>query len=86
MTIQTTEEGYDYTFFDKNYLELDGGIYDDPDISISEAVDEILQEEGFSLKDAEVIDYEALEMKTEHAEKGVYRTGADGAELSEIYF
>ena len=26
--------GYDYTFFDKNYLELDGGIYDDPDISI----------------------------------------------------
>lgn len=50
--------GYDYTFFDKNYLELDGGIYDDPDISISEAVDEILQEEGFSLKDAEVTDYE----------------------------
>ena len=48
--------GYDYTFFDKNYLELDGGIYDDPDISISEAVDEILQEEGFSLKDAEVTD------------------------------
>ena len=39
--------GYDYTFFDKNYLELDGGIYDDPDISISEAVDEILQEEGW---------------------------------------
>lgn len=69
LTIQTTEEGYDYTFFDKNYLELDGGIYDDPDISISEAVDEILQEEGFSIKDAEVTDYEALEMKTEHAEK-----------------
>ena len=69
LTIQTTEEGYDYTFFDKDYLELDGGIYDDPDTSISEAVDEILQEEGFSIKDAEVTDYEALEMKTEHAEK-----------------
>ena len=69
LMIQTAEEGYDYTFFDKNYLELDGGIYDDPDISITEAIDEILQEEGFSTDDAEVTDYEALELKTEHAEK-----------------
>ena len=58
--------GFDYTFFDKNYLELDGGIYDDPDISISEAVDEILQEEGFSLKDAEVTDYEASKNFIKH--------------------
>ena len=36
-TIQTVEDGYDYTFYDKDYLELDGGVYDNPDISISEA-------------------------------------------------
>ena len=35
--IQKSEDGYDYTFYDKDYLELDGGVYDNPDISISEA-------------------------------------------------
>ena len=40
-TIQTVEDGYDYTFYDKDYLELDGGVYDNPDISISEAMENI---------------------------------------------
>ncbi len=31
-TIQTAEDGYDYTFYDKDYLELDGGVYDNPNI------------------------------------------------------
>ena len=42
-TIQTVEDGYDYTFYDKDYLELDGGVYDNPDISISEAMENILE-------------------------------------------
>lgn len=67
-TIQTVEDGYDYTFYDKDYQEKDGGAYDDPSISISEAVKEILQEEGLSQSDARVVDYEELELKTEHAE------------------
>lgn len=68
-TIQTVEDGYDYTFYDKNYLELDGGVYDDPTISISEAMENILEEEGLSVEDAKVMNYESLEVKTEHAEK-----------------
>lgn len=48
-TIQTVEDGYDYTFYDENYLELDGGVYDDPVISITEAMENILEEEGFSM-------------------------------------
>lgn len=32
--IQRTEEGYDYTFYALNYDEIDGGAYDNPDISI----------------------------------------------------
>lgn len=68
-TIQTVEDGYDYTFYDKDYLELDGGVYDDPTISISEAMENILEEEGLSIEDAKVMNYESLEVKTEHAEK-----------------
>ncbi len=68
-TIQTVEDGYDYTFYDKDYLELDGGVYDDPTISITEAMENILEEEGLSIEDASVMDYEALELQTEHAEE-----------------
>lgn len=39
--IQETSEGYDYTIYDMNYLELDGGVYDNPDITIREALSEI---------------------------------------------
>lgn len=67
--IQTAEDGYDYTFYDKDYLELDGGVYDDPTISILEAMENILEEEGLSIEDAKVMDYEALEVQTEYAEK-----------------
>lgn len=67
--IQTAEDGYDYTFYDKDYLELDGGVYDDPTISISEAMENILEEEGLSVEDARVMNYESLEVQTEHAEK-----------------
>ena len=41
-TIQTVEDGYDYTFYDKDYLELDGGVYDNPDITIRRAMDMVI--------------------------------------------
>ena len=68
-TIQTAEDGYDYTFYDKDYLELDGGVYDNPDISISEAMENILEEEGLLLEDANVMDYEELYAEIEYAEE-----------------
>ncbi len=39
--IQETDEGYDYTIYDMNYRELDGGVYDNPDITIREVLYEI---------------------------------------------
>lgn len=68
-TIQTVEDGYDYTFYDKDYLELDGGVYDNPDISISEVMENILEEEGLPLEDANVMDYEELYAEIEYAEE-----------------
>jgi hypothetical protein len=68
-TIQTVEDGYDYTFYDKDYLELDGGVYDDPTISITEAMENILEEEGLSIEDASVMDYEEMYAEIEYAEE-----------------
>ena len=32
--IQECDGGYDYSIMDKNYREIDGGVYDDPDADI----------------------------------------------------
>ena len=40
--IQTSETGYDYTLYDPDYKELDGGRLDNPDLSLAEAGKEIL--------------------------------------------
>lgn len=40
--IQDATEGYDYTIYGLDMKELDGGVYDDSDISIYESLDEIV--------------------------------------------
>lgn len=40
--IQDATEGYDYTIYGLDMKEIDGGVYDAPDISIYEALDEIV--------------------------------------------
>ena len=64
-SIQTTEEGYDYTFYDQSFHETDGGVYDDLEISIQRAATELLAEEGFLFEECSRVDYEELEENTE---------------------
>lgn len=40
--IQDATEGYDYTIYGLDMKEIDGGVYDDSDIAIYEALDEIV--------------------------------------------
>lgn len=40
--VQTSEDGYDYTLYDRQFQEIDGGQLDNPDLSIEAARDEIL--------------------------------------------
>lgn len=68
-SIQTVSEGYDYTFYDNHFRELDGGIYDNPDISLQEAMKDILEDEGMSLSDCKVMDIEELQEKVNEAER-----------------
>lgn len=81
ISIQEASEGYDYTIYDMDYRELDGGVYDNPDITIWKALDEIVKDlkepthrselEGSIRTDDEQIpiDYDRLIEKAEQAAK-----------------
>lgn len=42
--VQSCEEGYDYTLYDNNYKVVDGGVYDDRNITLSEAIQYITED------------------------------------------
>ena len=65
--IQRTEKGYDYTFYALDYDEIDGGAYDNPDISMRQAMEDILEDEDMSLENAVPVDYEDLMAEVEEA-------------------
>ena len=81
ISIQEASEGYNYTIYDMDYRELDGGVYDNPDITIRQALDEIVKDlkepthrselEGSIRTDDELIpiDYDGLIEKAEQAAK-----------------
>ena len=42
ISIQEVDGGYDYSVMGADYKEIDGGVYDNPEVSIREALDDIL--------------------------------------------
>ena len=66
--IQIVTEGYDYSFYDKEYKLMDGGILDDPNISMGQAVQDILVDEGLDQLERIPVDYEELQEKVEEVE------------------
>ena len=70
VSIQTCTEGYDYSVFDADYKLIDGGVYDNPDISIYAALKDVLEDFGLSEQDNRIpVDYEELMEKTEAVER-----------------
>lgn len=70
VSIQTCTEGYDYSVFDTDYKLIDGGVYDNPYISIHAALKDILEDFGLSGQDKRIpLDYEELMEKTEAVER-----------------
>ncbi len=67
--IQTCEDGYDYTLYYTDFSEWDGGQLDEPDLSMDDAIDSILEE--YDLQDAERSPYDPdeLRLQTEKAEQ-----------------
>ena len=68
--IQRTEEGYDYSFYDEDFRLMDGGVYENDQISIEEAAEELLEDEGWT---GERIrgDYDQLMEKVEEMDEVV---------------
>lgn len=81
ISIQETEGGYDYSIMGMDYREIDGGVYDNPDVSIREALSDIvenLKENPFdndtrgNISDNDElipIDYDGLMEKAEEANR-----------------
>lgn len=81
ISIQEVEGGYDYSIIGADYKEIDGGIYDNPDVSIREALHDILEDlkskpdyngaKGNIQREDELIpmDYDGLMEKTEEANR-----------------
>lgn len=70
VSIQTCTEEYDYSVFDADYRLIDGGVYDNLDISIHAALKDILEDFGLSGQDKRIpVDYEELMKKTEAVER-----------------
>ena len=93
--IQVTEEGYDYSFYDEEFRLMDGGVYENDEISIEEATDEILEEEGWT-EERVPGDYEQLMEKVEEMDEivlaeiqnsqGEYKPLAKVEELEEVNY
>lgn len=70
VSIQTCTGGYDYSVFDADYRLIDGGVYDNLDISIYAALKDVLEDFGLSEQDKRIpVDYEELMEKTEAVER-----------------
>lgn len=81
ISIQEVEGGYDYSIMEADYKEIDGGIYDNPDVTIREALHDILEDlksqpdyngaKGNIQREDELIpmDYDGLMEKAEEANR-----------------
>lgn len=81
ISIQECDEGYDYSIMDQQYREIDGGVYDNPDIGIREALQDIVDDlkhnpntnvaKGNITEEAELLplDFDEVAMEAEEANR-----------------
>lgn len=58
LAVQTCEDGYDYTLFDEHYNEIDGGQVDNPDMSMIEVRQDILESFHLAHRELRAMVYE----------------------------
>ena len=63
ISIQRTDEGFDYSIYDETYHLLDGGVLEDPDITIGEVLKQITYELKQPVYDAEHDRYTHTELQ-----------------------
>lgn len=68
LVIQTCDSGYDFTLYNSNYIEYDGGQLDNPELSMEEIRADILELFRLSNHDLTPIDYNLVMVRAELAE------------------
>ena len=68
MILQTCDDGWDYTLYDKKFKEIDGGQLDMPELSMQEARSEILKDFQLDKKDLVAVDYDEIVERAEMME------------------
>lgn len=58
LAVQTCDDGYDYTLMNKNFVDIDGGQLDNPDLSMIEARTQILESFGLEHRELRAMVYE----------------------------
>ena len=58
LAVQTCDDGYDYTLFDENYNEIDGGQVDNPDMTMIEVRTDILESFNLAHRELRAMVYE----------------------------
>lgn len=58
LALQATDNGYDYTLYDNNFAELDGGRLDNPDLTTIQARTEILDSHSLGKRDLKAMIYD----------------------------
>ena len=61
LSIHATDDGWDYSIYDKSFAEVDGGQIDLESITIQECRDMILQNLGWQHKNFSEMDYDMVE-------------------------
>ena len=60
LAIQAIDDGYDYTLFTENYLVIDGGQLDEPDMEMERAIYKVITTYCHSITNLIMDDYDTI--------------------------
>ena len=86
--IQNAADGFDYSFYDKDYRLIDGGLLEDPlpgDLArtIKDAANDILSERDQSLDNCKVVNYEGFCERVEQSQESIITESIESNAVSE---
>lgn len=86
--IQNAADGFDYSFYDKDYHLIDGGLLEDPlpgDLArtIKDAANDILSEREQPLDDCRVVNYEEFCERVEQSQESIITESIESNAVSE---
>jgi hypothetical protein len=83
VSIHESDEGLDYSIFDADYHLIDGGVTDDPNISIHEALKQVIEDMGEGGTTLLPVNYEQLSEETDAVAQADMEAGVKALQEAE---